>query len=415
MGEKFSFLHETIKDKPLEKKAVIKNLAIAIGLGLMFGVVAAISFAISNYGIDYFVSKSKVKEVVIEKEADNAEGEAISATEAVRPDNEEEVLARYEEMYGFMYGVSKEAEKSILPVFAVESDTDWFSERYESSVQGTGLVIADNRRELLILVSQELVNEAEIIKVLLPDGKMAEAKSIQGDSQLGLCIIGVKLENISDIAMSKIKMAKLGTSRGGLTIGKGVIAVGAPMGELGTMGYGMITSMSSMLQMPDTNVHILSTDIYGSLNGSGVLVNLKGEVVGVITHEDARDGSENLITAYGISDIKDSIERMCNNQDRPYLGVYVTDIDKATRESMKIPEGVYVTEAAADSPAMNNGIQSGDIIVMIGASEVKNLSEFNSALNKLQPGKEAVITVQRYVKGSYKEISIDVNISTSGN
>lgn len=423
MGEKFSFLHETIKDKPLEKKTVINNIIIALALGLMFGVVAAISFTISNYGIDYFIAKSKVKEVKIEKENTEDRQQGVESTSAAEKGNTapehldansekyENMMKEYEDMYSFMYSVAKNAESSMVPVLAVESDTDWFSERYESSVQGTGLIIADNRRELLILVNHELVCEAETIKVIMPDGAAVDAKEIEADSLLNLCVIGVKLEDISDEAMSKIEMARLGNSWGGLNTGKAIVAAGAPMGEYGSIGYGMILSSNSELQIPDTNVHILTTNIYGSANGSGILVNLKGEVIGLISHESSKEGAENLIVAYGISDIKDCIERLCNNNDRAYLGVYITEPDRATREQMEIPEGVYVTEIEPDSPAMINGLQSGDVIVMVGSNEIRTQYDFDKAMNKLQPGKETVITVQRYVRGSYKELTFDVNVS----
>lgn len=58
------------------------------------------------------------------------------------------------------------------------------------------------------------------------------------------------------------------------------------MGNVSSVAYGMITSMDTVLNLTDGNYRLLTTDIYGSTNGSGVLINLNGQVLGIISQRN---------------------------------------------------------------------------------------------------------------------------------
>lgn len=418
MGEKpdsFLFMRETIKEKPINKKRLAINGLVAVGLGLMFGVVAATTFAITEHGIDSLIYKQKIEEVKIAEPVVQATGtgEADEVTSVVEPAEisvENMSLASYTAVYSKLKGIASEAGKCLLPISAVASDTDWFSNTYESSSHGVGVVIADNKRELLVLVDRKLIIGAEEIRAALPDGNTVKAVEKKYDSNTGLSVVAIQLEDIGEDALKRIKKAVFSASTISTLNGKNVIAVGAPMGVSGSVGYGIISASTQHIQLVDSEVHILATDIYGSSNATGILVDFNGEVVGIITHDFAEEGSENLITAYSIPDIKASIEHMANGQDKAYLGIYGTDVTAAAMKELSIPEGVYITDIEVESPAMECGIQSGDVITSVGTNEIKNLSQFKEVMMNAQPSAETIVTVQRYTRGGYKELSFEVKL-----
>ena len=65
---------------------------------------------------------------------------------------------------------------------------------------------------------------------------------------------------------------------------------------------------------------------------------------------------------------------------------------------------------ALDSPALNAGIQSGDVITRLGTAEISSYRDYMEQMMKYQPGDEAVITVQRYSKGEFQEMTFEVTI-----
>ena len=232
----------------------------------------------------------------------------------------------------------------------------------------------------------------------------------KSDPNTGLEIVGVPLDTLSDNTADDIQMAKLGNSSSKSLVGTPVIAIGSPLGIDGSEAYGLITSTSTEEQMTDMNAHLLTTDIYGSRSASGVIINYSGSVLGIITDAYSSDDTANIIMTYSISDVKDLIERLANGQDKAYLGIYGTDVTDDANEQLGIPMGMYVTKTDVGSPAMEAGIQSGDVITKFGTSDITGYSDYSDALSKSQPEDDTVVTVQRYAKGEYTEMTFDVTL-----
>ncbi len=93
----------------------------------------------------------------------------------------------------------------------------------------------------------------------------------------------------------------------------------------------------------------------------------------------------NLVTGYGITDIKDIIENLSNGEAVPYIGIRGIDVTEEIMEQ-GIPQGVYVKEVDAESPAMTAGIQAGDIITSIDGEEVTSLSAYHDVLMEQKSG-----------------------------
>ena len=194
-------------------------------------------------------------------------------------------------------------------------------------------------------------------------------------------------------------------------MGMPVIAIGAPIGIKGSEEYGFITSMSQEKELSDFNVHLLTTDIYGSDKSSGVIVDYSGQVIGIITNAFGSGSLQNMITTYSISDIKDTIENLANGKERTYMGIIGTSVTQDAVESFGLPTGAYVLNVDPDSPAMAAGIQSGDVITQIGTEPVRDYKDYTTILSQLSPGVETVVTVQRFSRGDYTELTFEVGLS----
>lgn len=190
-----------------------------------------------------------------------------------------------------------------------------------------------------------------------------------------------------------------------------VIALGRPLGMADSVAYGMITSTETILNMMDGNYRILTTDIYGSEKGSGILINLSGQVLGIIRQGGSGEDARNLITALGISDLKNNIVKLSNGQPMASLGIYGTDVPREIQESRGVPAGAYITGIEMDSPAMVAGIQSGDVIVKMGTEEITSFGDYNQAIMTLLPDTEVTLTVVRQVQDEYQEMTVDVTLS----
>ncbi|MBO4902964.1 MAG: PDZ domain-containing protein [Lachnospiraceae bacterium] len=432
-GQKFDFITETIKKKPVNKKRVFLKLCSTIFSAVVFGLVACLTFIFllprlqARFGLQNAQSQT-----VVEDTDDGGETESVSTEDVdVTPATEEkphEVVTQvvqkvekveknldvsdYKQLYTQISRLGYEVRKSLVTVTGVYPDTDWFQNPYELNRATSGLIVTDNGKELLIIAQTEAIKNAESVIVTFSDGSEHKASIKKNDTNTGLTVVGVELDSLSDETKEKVARAKLGSSRITSLVGTPIIALGNPIGISGSMASGQITSNSFVKTLTDSSVQFLTTDIYGSAAASGVLVNLDGEVLGIIYQDENVGDTPNLIKAYGISDLKGKIEKLSNGQDLAYLGIYGTDVTEAVAEELGLPLGAYVKEVVIDSPAMQAGIQNGDVIVKIGTTEINSFEAFKDAMLKCQPGDLMMVTVLRQGRFEYNEVSFEITLGT---
>ncbi len=464
-SSEYSFIKETIKEPPLNKRKILLKIIMVIICALIFGLVSATVFiytvkqhtppqeedlATVNFprdeetvelsenepqdGEEYAVSPDEVsiasEEETPEEETENdgeedKEEETEAESENIEETGEEQeektsvsvsyitervslTVDDYKQLYGKLKKVATEVSRSVVTVTGIVNDTDWLDNLYENTDLVSGLIVANNGKDLLILSELPSVEgEMELNVTFADETTLAgEVKSI--DTNTGMVIISVPLESIPESTRNFIVEAVLGSSRGSGIVGMPVMALGSPLGIQGSQCFGRTTSNQRELHLPDRNIHVLSTDIYGSENATGVITNYDGQVIGIISQGTSMEDAPNLLSAYAISDIKDIIEKLSNGSAETYLGIYGTEVTRKLNEEEGIPMGYYVMQVALDSPAMQSGIQSGDIITRFGTVDFSESCTYTEEMMKYQPGDEAVITVQRYSKGEYQEMTFEV-------
>ena len=78
---------------------------------------------------------------------------------------EQLTLADFQTLQNEMYAIGKQANKFIVAVTGVKSNTDWFNNAYESKGQGSGIIIANSGQELLILTERKVIAGASSVYV----------------------------------------------------------------------------------------------------------------------------------------------------------------------------------------------------------------------------------------------------------
>ena len=76
------------------------------------------------------------------------------------------------------------------------------------------------------------------------------AELVQKDTVTGLAILSVPLVSIKEETMDVIDIATLGSSNNSSLLGTPVMALGSPMGTSGSVCYGMVTSVGTVIDRP---------------------------------------------------------------------------------------------------------------------------------------------------------------------
>src|SRR5699024_4391149 len=164
----------------------------------------------------------------------------------------------------------------------------------------------------------------------------------------------------------------------------------------------VITSVTNKISTLDTEYNLLTTDINGSGEGSGVLINLDGEIIGIIAQSYSTEDKD-IITALAVSQIKDLIESLSNDEARPYIGIKGQDVTAQISHRTGIPKGVLVTAVQADSPAMLAGMKEYYVVVKIGEDEISSFRQYRDRLDQLTPGQTVILTAMRRGAEGYAE------------
>lgn len=417
--DEYSFVQETIKDQDKKQKGK-KDITRMVILGLVFGVVASTTFCVTKSWLD---SRLKDQRAVVEipkeesenDDGDSSENQGDSDTAEATDDQEETkeslgelTVDSYRQLQTSLTEVGNEASKSVVDILCMEEGEDLTSQSYDAKNDTAGLIVADNGKELLIFGKTEVIKESRPIQVTFCDGSVAEASLKKQDGSLGFGIYAVKLEAISDNTWKQIQVAALGTTSGAIK-GDTIIVLGNPFGYAGAMGFGTVSTNKNTVTKADGVYRLICTDIGAATNGSGIMVNADGEVVGIIDQTVSDQSSMNLVTGYGISDLKKIIEALSNGQSIPYIGIRGITVTEEI-EAQGVPKGVYVQETIADAPAMEAGIRSGDVITAVGDTEVDSIEAYRRALLKLSVGDKVKISGKCKGTNGYVEVKFTVTV-----
>lgn len=440
-GDDFVFIREEIKARPLNKKKLIRSTGLTALSAVIFGLIACLTFAVASSVIN-----NKFGIINQPKEPVNAEPFIFpeeTVDEEMNPEDmrvndepqdeidyskfsimdEDEIkkflasitfsINDYQNLYRSMSVIADSAESSLVRVKAVSKDKDWLDELYEGTKEAAGFIVAEKDDNLYVLTYGQDIKEADKIKVEFVNEISVNAEFVKADDETGLCVVAVPLYNVNEATLSGIQVAKLGISYPSSVVGIPVIAIGSPMGTYGSIAYGMVTNNTSRIQVFDNIYKGLTTDIYGSTKASGAIINLKGEIIGIISTKFVAGDTRNLVSAIGISELKKTIEDLINGDDLAFFGVQGSDVpQEAVLSSVGAPIGAYVTKVNNGSPAMRAGIQPGDIITRFNGVRVTGFSLLASCIHSNAPGEAVPITIRRLSQGEYKEISISVELGT---
>lgn len=405
------FIREKIKDKPLNKKRIATMVGVAAVCGIAFAGCASIVLAISLPVINGTLVKNTEIESQQSSYVDESESSDVNTQqqpEVVLP-NISMSITDYQELQSQLYAIGKETNRAIVTVTGVSKETDWMNNSYEAVGQGSGVIMSSDENYLYILTEMKNITDAKNINVTFIDDMRAEARLLKSDANTGITILTVEKSQLDDETKKAIKTIVIGNSYA-VEEGTIVMALGNPLGTNYSVLAGNVTSKDNEMSTQDVNYTVFTTNIVANEKGSGILVNTKGELVGVVIQDFSGSQDSSTLTAVAISEVSGLIETLSNGKDNPYMGIYVSTVTDQISKRYDIPKGVFVREVVTDSPAMLAGLQSGDVIVKMNDEELPSDTMFSARLQRLIPGTTCELIVKRQDGDKYYEITCTVEI-----
>ncbi len=291
---------------------------------------------------------------------------------------------------------------------------------YESSSSGSGIIVAQDDDYVYIATNYHVIEDADELSVEFIDESTYSA-TVKGTSEDNdLAVIMVSISDLSDDTLSEIKVATLGDSTT-LKLGEPAIAIGNSLGYGQSVTVGYISALEREVQIEDNTMTLLQTDAaINPGNSGGALLNIKGEVIGINSAKYSDTSVEGTGYAIPISDAEPIIDSLINStyvsdDEKPYLGIYGSEVPVAYQSSLGWPAGVYVSQVTSGSPAALAGLEAGDIITAVDGTEITTMEELQAIIEECSVGDTIEITVTRIDNsGSMKQGTLTATLIARG-
>lgn len=420
----FEFIKEQIVEKKIKKfKRYFIRFSIRFFTAVLFGVVAAVTFVLAEPTIYKIFNKERrdnspislptpndVQDIDITGIPDESEAAAKESIPETVIQKIDANLSDYKDMYYELRKVAYKVNKSVVKICSTFIVEDWFNNLVEKNIYTTGVIVAETPTNLYILVSLDRIQNADKIRLKFSDTVYVDAWITDYEEEINIAIINVSKKDIPSIYLSGLSTAILGRNYS-LVVGNPVIALGSPNGHLNSMGLGIISSEGSSVAITDNILKLFNTDIDDNDEGDGVIVNMRGEVIGWITRTLKENQNKSINTAISVEYIRPYILRMINQTPRVYFGIKAKDMTEDAKQAYNVSNGIYVDEVYADSPAFKGNIKNGDIIVSVNNIKVMNTNNFFKLISQYMPGTQVEIGLVRTSGNSVKQMEITVALA----
>lgn len=259
---------------------------------------------------------------------------------------------------------------------------------------GSGFIVSSDG---LIVTNKHVVDvDGATYKVITSDDKEYDVKEIDKDPSNDIAIIKIDATGLTPV--------ELGDSDN-LKVGQFVIAIGTALGEFRhTVTTGVISGLGRGIEagnpfegFVEQLDGVIQTDAaINPGNSGGPLLNSAGQVIGV--NVAVAQGAQNIGFAIPIKIVKDGLEQFKTQgkfNGRPFLGVQYQMISRQTALLNDVPQGAYVTEVVADSPAQKAGVQVDDIITKIDDTNLNDEVNLADTISSKKVGNNVELSIWR--------------------
>lgn len=438
-SEKKEFIREKMLEPKKGKWYYIRLVCLLAGSLLLFGAATGISFALvlRHMGVDIYSTEEESMSVTLGKDWIKEEGEETGelpqeTSSEETPTEEEDTqslpetaeksfgdqMAEVLESMGgdssiaeyvnaSVYSVYESVRNALVTVRVKKTSTE-VSSTMQPEETTFGVIVAMSDYEAVVLADYAALKSTENISVSIGEYEM-EAVFKEQDDLTGLVSLTVNLRQLPDTVRQNLHAIALGNSYN-VKLGDRVLLAGSPLGITNSLLSANITYIDKEVGITDGSCRVLYTDAAAVSGGSGILLNLNGEMVGWITSWSRSGSLSQFTSAVGISELKYVIEDLILGENTALFGVRVHHVTEAMAEEFNLPEGLYVTGVDNQTPAYLAGIQNGDIITAINGTELRTVRGLQNLIYDLTPEEKVTVKVMRLGRDSYKEVEFTIEL-----
>lgn len=302
---------------------------------------------------------------------------------------------------------------SVVSINCSAVSTNIFGQQTESASSGSGFIYTADG---YIVTNQHVVANASSINVTLYNGDTYPATLVGSDSDYDVAVLKIDAKDLPAVT--------LGSSTD-VNVGDTVMAIGNPLGELTfSMSQGIVSCVNRAINVEGTPFNMIQVDAsINPGNSGGPLMNLYGEVVGIVSAKYssyANTTVEGLGFAIPINDVQSIIKDIIENGsvgNKAYMAITAGTMTQQMAAQYKInaTEGVFVYSVEDGGAGDKAGLKLGDVITKLNDTQITSMEDLSAAKKGFKAGDTVTLTVLRDGKEITTQLTFDAQPQTTDN
>lgn len=300
---------------------------------------------------------------------------------------------------------------SVVSINCSAVSTNIFGQQTESASSGSGFIYTADG---YIVTNQHVIAKASSINVTLYNGDTYPATLVGSDSDYDVAVLKIDAKDLPAVT--------LGNSTD-VNVGDNVMAIGNPLGELTfSMSSGIVSCVNRAINVEGTPFNMIQVDAsINPGNSGGPLMNLYGEVVGIVSakYSSYADTTvEGLGFAIPINDVQSIISDIMENgsvTDKAYMAITAGTMTQQMAAQYKInaTEGVFVYSVEDGGAGDKAGLKLGDVITKLNDTQITSMEDLSAAKKGFKAGDTVTLTVLRDGQEITTQLTFDAQPQTT--
>ena len=270
--------------------------------------------------------------------------------------------------------------------------------------EASGIIISEDG---YIITNAHAVEDIKRFKAKLHDEREFEAAVVGIDTRTDLAVLKIEADDLVPAVIGSSDDMKQGEQ---------VVAIGNAGGFNDTVTVGYVSYVNREIQSY-TNYPITCIQTDAALNfgnSGGALVNLYGQVVGIVVSKYSSTGSENIGFAiasdFAVPIAEDLIEKGYVS-DRPRIGIMYSLITPEYAAQLDVKPGMLISEISPDCDVANTDLQKDDIITELNGKQILTAQDVKNFQNTAKAGDKVTAKVYRKtITGEVTEFEIEFTL-----
>ena len=279
---------------------------------------------------------------------------------------------------------------------------------------GTGFVYKMDDEYGYLLTNYHVIEDSDSVEITNNAGQVVEATILGSDEFSDIAVLRIEKDAV-------MKVAEIGTSAE-MELGDSIFTVGSPLGSeyMGTVTRGILSGKDRVVSVDLSSgkyrMEVLQTDAaINPGNSGGPLVNINGEVIGIISLKLVEDKIEGMGFAIPIEIAMAFVSSLENGEkiQRPVIGVELVDVTSTYSLYLHkiyldsdIKYGAVITSVEDGYPASKSDLKKGDVIVELDGNKIEDSSHLRYLLYKY---KVDDIIKLKIIRGE-EEIEVEIKL-----